>query len=191
MKALKGREPIIQPYRVKPGDLKEVGEYEDIIYNRIESGTVKCNQQFYALNARPGVLFKSESTSLHHQIEEEDLIPDDLDEEERAFYLASFPDCLRPTKPDGIKPIKQVELHTKWKKFVPEEDRDDELYKEPPKKTSKKVKDTAKAVKRAKQSVAKAAEANNIENADANPSSNTSNSPPRKRRGRLSSMYFT
>jgi hypothetical protein len=96
----------------------DYGELLDNFYKPFPAGAVQGNHVFWVESTNPTVMFTKETA-------EEPTIPIQFRNdkvvcrEERQQQLKQLP--LQSVPAPGMKPIKQVELYTKWRKFVPAE----------------------------------------------------------------------
>ena len=106
----------------------DYGEVLDRFYKPFPAGTVQSNHVFWVDSTIPTVVFTKETA-------EEPTIRLDfcndkfVTRENRAQELKEF--SLNPVQAPGMKAIKQVELYTKWRSFVPAEFAD-EICPKPP-----------------------------------------------------------
>ena len=95
----------------------------DTFYKRPESGSVNQTHIFNMEHSKPGILkLKDLSDS---NIRTQDLRKGNIQVEERKRLLQNALTNLKEIRKPGIKPIKQIELATKWQPLVPEEYQDD------------------------------------------------------------------
>ena len=142
---------LITAYRVKAEDFKDFDSFEDSYYRRLESGSVNAYQQFFAVKEfkikdrggeeairdTRGYLFRQVTTAEGREVQQQDLKKRGLD---RDVMRDSFPGLLSIVPPLGVRPIKQVEMYDRWKKFVPLAHQDDPIYNMPDADTIAKVK---------------------------------------------------
>jgi hypothetical protein len=150
---------LVKAIKVDQRDFYDIDAFLDSIYTSIPSGAIKQYQYFVSMWMKPGWLQGQSSSPLlgkgiifdlrHLRKKQED-----RKEIINAFKLNPFKN-LRHLSPPGIRPIKQVEMFKKWRRFVPDEHMAD-LYKEPDKAAVKKVSDDQKE-SRSKRAVEKKA----------------------------------
>jgi len=142
---------LIEAYRVKDEDFKDFDSFEDSYYRKLESGSVNAYQQFFAVKEfkikdrggeeairdTRGYLFRQVTTAEGREVQQQDLKKRGLD---RDVMRDSFPGLLSIVPPLGVRPIKQVEMYDRWRKFVPLAHQDDPIYNMPDADTIAKVK---------------------------------------------------
>ncbi len=96
----------------------DYGELLDWFYKPFPAGTVQSNHVFWVDSATPSVGFTKE-TADEPTISFNFCNDKFVTRENRVQELKQFP--LKPVAAPGMKEIKQVELYTKWRKFVPAE----------------------------------------------------------------------
>lgn len=92
----------------------------DVLYRRMPAGSVKKNHNFTVTSNNPTSITIQRSTfhadqqyTKTHDLKSPELLP-----EPRRAWLKSTP---KPLPRPGLKKIKQVELVSKWKQYIPEE----------------------------------------------------------------------
>ncbi len=106
----------------------DYGELLDLFYKPFPAGSVQSNHVFWVDSTMPTTVFTKETA-----LEPSKRINFQTDRfvrnEDRFRILREFP--LKQIVAPGMKEIKQVELYTKWRKFVPAEYAD-EICPKPP-----------------------------------------------------------
>jgi hypothetical protein len=106
----------------------DYGELLDWFYKPFPAGTVQSNHVFWVESSTPTVMFTKE-TAEEPTITLNFCNDKFVRRESRIQQLREF--SLKPVAAQGMKEIKQVELYTKWRKFVPAEFAD-EICPKPP-----------------------------------------------------------
>ena len=103
----------------------------DQFYKQPESGSVNRTHIFKFDHDRPGILELQDSSD--SDVRTQDLKKGNaLQPEERKRLLQNALSNLKKIIKPGVKPIKQIELATKWRPLVPEEYQDDVCPIPPP-----------------------------------------------------------
>jgi hypothetical protein len=101
------------------------GELLDQFYKPFPAGTVQSNHVFWVQCSTPTVVFTKLTAEVTLNFRNDKF----LNRENRVQELREF--SVKPIAAPGMKEIKQVELYTKWRKFVPAEFAD-EICPKPP-----------------------------------------------------------
>ena len=109
----------------------------DRFYKRPESGSVNRTHIFSMYEDQPGILELKDST--YSDVRIQNLTKGNWSPADRKKLIIKTLTEMQPMTPPGIKPIKQIELGTKWRPLVPEEFQDD-VCKIPPRELVKKYK---------------------------------------------------
>jgi hypothetical protein len=100
----------------------------DKLYRGFDSGTIKRYHNFFVdFDNKPNFMMiristRKEDNAEHLLVEKDFSIADTIDPRERQILLSTLPELL--VQP-GIPAIKQIELATKWRKFVPPQFQDE------------------------------------------------------------------
>ena len=95
----------------------------DKFYKRPEGGSVNRSHLFRMSHDKPGIIELKDSTD--SEVRVQDLTKGSMEKGERISALKkALKEVAKITRP-GIKPIKQIELATKWRPLVPKEYQDD------------------------------------------------------------------
>ena len=84
----------------------------DIYYKRPESGSVNTTHIFTMSADKPGIMELKDSTDSVVRVQ--DLRRGNLSDADRVAGLTRALLTIQPMKKPGLKPIKQIELATKW-----------------------------------------------------------------------------
>jgi hypothetical protein len=135
---------LIHAVKVGAEDFYDFNSYFDSIYTQIPSGAIKQYQYFKAYFMKSGWFQAQSSSPLLSEGVIFDLRPPKKDEQQRKSIIKNFDiKHIKNLEPPGVRPIKQVEMYEKWRRFVPAEHITD-LYAKPTKETAKKVLDDQK-----------------------------------------------
>jgi hypothetical protein len=132
---------------VEQQEFKNYGKFEDKIYKTNPlSGHTKKYQLFYCSDKEPTSLYRKESNVAETEHRMDLKKGKDVDRKDILdSFDMEFMEALN--KVDGIKPIKRVELYTKWWKHVPDEYKS-LLYNDPGEDVLRAVKDDRKNKKK-------------------------------------------
>jgi len=97
----------------------DYAEMLDFFYNKFPAGMIQQNHVFWVEDSNPTTMYIKASDDA--EIVEVDFMKGDY--EDRMDELLDF--VIAPIEAPGLREIKQVELYTKFRKFVPEEFRDE------------------------------------------------------------------
>lgn len=100
----------------------DYGELLDHFYKAFPGGSIQSNHVFWSDVSNPTVLYTKE-TDEAPIITLPFLNNKHVQQQNRLNELKGF--VLKSIPAPGIKPIKQVELYTKWRKFVPDSFQDE------------------------------------------------------------------
>ena len=128
MVATLNEQPHITFTEVKADAFFDYGELLDRFYKSFPAGTVQSNHCFWVESAAPTKVFTRESY-LEATREIEFMNSRFCQQQHRLQELQQF--TLKNVPPPGLREIKQVELFTKWRKFVLAEFQD-EICPKPP-----------------------------------------------------------
>ena len=95
----------------------------DKYYKRPESGSVNRTHISTVYNNKPGILELQDC--INSPVCTQHLKKGDMDNNERKKNMLDDLNNLVPMKKPGLRPIKQIELGTKWRALVPEEYQND------------------------------------------------------------------
>ena len=113
----------VNAVEIKSNKFFNLDELLDKYYKRPESGSVNRTHIFTMYQEKPGILELKDSTD--SPVRTQNLKKGNVDITERKKQILDDLKKILPMKKPGIKPIKQIELGTKWRALVPEEYRDD------------------------------------------------------------------
>lgn len=113
----------------------DYGDLLDRFYKPFPAGSVQSNHVFWVESARPTIVFTKE-TALEPSISINFCKDKFVSNEDRLRELREY--SLKGIAAPGMKEIKQVELYTKWRRFVPLEFAD-EICPKPPDEILEKV----------------------------------------------------
>jgi hypothetical protein len=114
-------QPHVTFTEVKSDIFFDYGELIDRFCNSFPGGSVQGNHVFWVESSKPTTVFTKE-TSLKPTITLKFWNDKFIRKEDRLMELKNY--TLKLVASPGMKPIKQVELCTKWRKFVPAEFQD-------------------------------------------------------------------
>ncbi len=97
----------------------DYAEMLDFFYNKFPAGMIQQNHVFWVEDSNPTTMYIKASDDA--EIVEVDFMKGDY--EDRMDELLDF--VIAPIEAPGLREIKQVELYTEFRKFVPEEFRDE------------------------------------------------------------------
>jgi hypothetical protein len=103
----------------KGEDFLDFGGLLDVYYKKFPAGTIQCNHVFWVEESTPTTIY----TKTSDEADDVQAINLKTTVRNRLQNLQSHVLTLIPTP--GLKEIKQVEMYTKFRKFVPEEYRDE------------------------------------------------------------------
>jgi hypothetical protein len=115
-------QPNVTFSEVKADVFYDYGDLLDRFYNSFPGGSVQGNHVFRVESSKPTTVFTKE-TSLEPTITLNFRNDKFVRKEDRLMELKNY--VLKPVTAPGMKPTKQVELYTKWHKFVPAEFQDE------------------------------------------------------------------
>jgi len=106
---------------ILPEWIRDFDAFEDNIYRRIQSGSVKKNHHFYSDSMTPGVLHVHKTSAAAYPIKVQLLAKTS---NHRKALLDGFNhttlSSVKQASPPSLKKIKRVELFKKWCKYIPE-----------------------------------------------------------------------
>lgn len=108
---------------VSPSDFHDWDALEDKIYKSLTTGTVNRTHLFQYNIGRPSILVTRDTAALSSYSAEQNLRKK-MDEETRKTIIRDYKTHLVTLEAPGISPIKQFELWTKWRDYIPVEFRD-------------------------------------------------------------------
>ena len=104
---------------VEMADFKDWDGFEDQIYNPPKSGTVHKTHLFMFDNAKPGIIRTQETADPNSPWHEQQLRKK-LKGNDRDIIVRDYKLRLKTMTPPGIPAIKQWELWSKWRAYVPQ-----------------------------------------------------------------------
>ena len=117
-----------------PEEFRDWGKHFDQHYKKMVSGTVAENHVFCVFNNKPTTMMISQCMGADEELnpKERDFLKKGTNGPNRKHKMQTtmLANLTRP----GLNPMKQVELFTKWRKFVPT-DLQDEVCPEPSRET--------------------------------------------------------
>ena len=125
---------FVDVFQMKPSNFHDHKDWQDGYYRTPTSGEFKQTHIFKIRNCfrggTPTVLMKQDD--LEAAVRLDDLQPTEksrkakkMTSSQRSIEIAQMEKNLKVLKPPGMKPIKEVELYTKWRPLLPKECQDD------------------------------------------------------------------